>query len=155
VKTILAAVDLSKATGPVCDAACALARLHKARLVLLHVVLPPFADFAEYYAIGVIGRGSIDEILAAGERAAGKHLREWTRRCAKRGVEAHPVLLTEAVVAAILEKARTTKASTIVMGSHGHGGVYTLVLGSTVSGVLRKATCPVLVVPIGKHNQRS
>ena len=39
-KTILVPVDLSAATTRVCDAACAFAKLIKARLVLVHVVLP-------------------------------------------------------------------------------------------------------------------
>jgi nucleotide-binding universal stress UspA family protein len=37
----------------------------------------------------------------------------------------------------------------IVMGRQGRGGVRRAVLGSVVDGVLRGATCPVLVVPEG------
>ena len=33
------------------------------------------------------------------------------------------------------------------MGSHGHGAIYELLVGSVTEGVLRKARCPVLVVP--------
>ncbi|MEO8353471.1 MAG: universal stress protein, partial [Chthoniobacteraceae bacterium] len=38
-------------------------------------------------------------------------------------------------------------ADMIVMGSHGHGSFYELLVGSVTSGVLRDARCPVLVVP--------
>jgi nucleotide-binding universal stress UspA family protein len=35
----------------------------------------------------------------------------------------------------------------IVIGSHGHGALHTRVLGSTSTGLLNHARCPVLVVP--------
>ena len=50
-------------------------------------------------------------------------------------------------VTAILGRAASTKARYIVMGSHGHGAMYDLLVGSTTHGVLKKAPCPVLVVP--------
>jgi len=37
-----------------------------------------------------------------------------------------------------------------VMGSHGHGAVYNLLVGSVTAGVLKSAKCPVLVVPSKK-----
>jgi nucleotide-binding universal stress UspA family protein len=33
------------------------------------------------------------------------------------------------------------------MGSHGHNAFYDLLVGTTTHGVLRKATCPVVIVP--------
>ena len=48
---------------------------------------------------------------------------------------------------AILAKARSARAAYIVMGSHGHGAIYDLLVGSTTHGVLMNAPCPVLVVP--------
>jgi len=35
----------------------------------------------------------------------------------------------------------------IVMGSHGHGALYELLVGSITQGVLKAAKCPVVVVP--------
>ncbi|MGD9906330.1 MAG: universal stress protein, partial [Vicinamibacterales bacterium] len=37
----------------------------------------------------------------------------------------------------------------VVLGSHGRGGVEHLLLGSVAEKVMRKATCPVMVVPAG------
>ena len=51
------------------------------------------------------------------------------------------------LVEKILTSAETHAADLIVMGSHGHGALYELLVGSVTSGVLHGAKCPVLVVP--------
>jgi nucleotide-binding universal stress UspA family protein len=40
------------------------------------------------------------------------------------------------------------------MGSHGHTAFYDLLVGSTTQGVLKKAPCPVLIVPAEKAKRR-
>jgi nucleotide-binding universal stress UspA family protein len=40
----------------------------------------------------------------------------------------------------------------LVCGSRGHGPLSGVILGSVSAGVLRKARCPVLVVPRGAHD---
>ena len=57
------------------------------------------------------------------------------------------VQLTGAPVPLILEQAKALAADYIVMGSHGHTAFYDLLVGTTTHGVLKKAPCPVLVVP--------
>jgi nucleotide-binding universal stress UspA family protein len=46
----------------------------------------------------------------------------------------------------ILEEARVWPADLIVLGSHGHGGLRSLVLGSVASRVMHHAQCSVEVV---------
>jgi len=48
----------------------------------------------------------------------------------------------------ILDEAATVKPAMIVMGSHRHGMLHHLLLGSVSGGVLKRATCPVLLVPV-------
>jgi nucleotide-binding universal stress UspA family protein len=141
-KTILVPVDLSAAGPRACDAACDLARLMQARLVLLHVVQPPAVMMVEIYALGA---GQAEEMLAAAEDAGTDRLRTLAARCAKRGVEVETVHRVGLPVVEILSRAK--KADYIVMGSHGHGAMYDLLVGSTAHGVLKKAPCPVVVVP--------
>lgn len=54
------------------------------------------------------------------------------------------------VVDEILECARTLKIDGIVMGRHGHGAMYNLLVGSVTEGVLKRAKCPVVLVPVGE-----
>ncbi len=51
------------------------------------------------------------------------------------------------VVEEILKTAREISADLIVMGSHGHGSVYCLLVGSVTEGVLKAGERPVLLVP--------
>ena len=147
-KTILVPVDLSAATNRVCDAARTLAQLIKARLVLFHVVQNPPFLMNDYYAFDT---GAMAEVVASGEKAARQKLLALGRRYAKKNLPVGTVQLTGQSVKAILEKAAASKAAYIVIGSHGHGAVFDLLVGSTTQGVLRKARCPVLVVPVGKN----
>jgi nucleotide-binding universal stress UspA family protein len=52
--------------------------------------------------------------------------------------------ITGALIACIVEQAQRMAAEYIVIGSHGHTAAYNIVMAS---GVLKKARCPVLIVP--------
>ncbi|MBI2814012.1 MAG: universal stress protein [Opitutae bacterium] len=147
-KTILVPVDLSAATLRVCDAAGDLARLMDARLVFLHIVQEPPVMLNDYYAFDA---GALSEAVKAGEKYATRRLLALARRCRRKNLTVRTVQLTGQPVAGILAQAAATKADYIVLGSHGHGAVYDLIVGSTTRGVLRKARCPVLVIPAGRR----
>lgn len=46
-------------------------------------------------------------------------------------------------------------ADLLVLGSHGHGRVWHTVLGSVAEECVRKATCPVVVIPVPQEAPRS
>lgn len=144
-KTILVPVDLSAATTKVCDAACELAKHLDARLVLLHVELPPPVMLADYYAFD---SGVMAEAVTAGEKFAERRLKALARLVSRLQLQVECQQVTGQAVAVILARAAALKADYIVLGSHGHGAVFDLLVGSTTQGVLRKAPCPVLVVPM-------
>jgi nucleotide-binding universal stress UspA family protein len=54
-----------------------------------------------------------------------------------------------------VETAERLRASYIVMGSHGHTAFFDLLVGSNTHGVLRRSSCPVLVVPPAKAKLKS
>ena len=66
---------------------------------------------------------------------------------AARGVAATPLLVQGSTVDMILAEADRLHADLIVVGSHGHGAVYDILVGSVSEGVVRRANLPVLVVP--------
>ena len=147
-KTILVPVDLSAATVRVCDAACALAQLITARLVLLHVVEPPPILFGDAYAFDA---SALAQAVTAGEKYATRRLNALGSRYRRRKQPVQTVQITGRPVTTILAQAAATQADYLVLGSHGHGVAYDLLVGSTAQGVLRKAPCPVLVVPMGRR----
>jgi hypothetical protein len=82
-KTILVPVDLSAEATGVCDAACELARLMGAKLLLFHAVQPPPVIMAEIHALDT---GQAEEMLVAAKRAGADRLRALAERCAGKGV---------------------------------------------------------------------
>ena len=102
----------------------------------------------EIYALDA---GQTEEMLVAATHAGTDRLRELAARCGKRGVETETVHRVGLPVDEIL--ARAKKADYIVMGSHGHGAVYDLLVGSTTHGVLKQAPCPVVIVPPARGNR--
>lgn len=149
-KTILAPVDLSRATFRVCDAAAGLAAKTGRRILLLHVVQPLPKQFAAYGFAGseVVG------MLPVIEKRVARRLLALGRRCEKSGQPVRVVQQTGQAVPTILAKASALKADFIVIGSHGHNAAYDLLVGSTTLGVIRKSRRPVLVVPISAPKLR-
>jgi nucleotide-binding universal stress UspA family protein len=56
-------------------------------------------------------------------------------------------LLEGNALQAILEYAESTEEGLVVVGSHGHGVIASVLIGSVAEGVVRKAQIPALVVP--------
>ncbi len=146
-KTILVAVDFSATTRPVVSEAAALARSLKARIVLLHVVQLPV--FVNDYSL-MVETGNLTEVM---EKYASRQLQRWQERLSRK-VRVKTVQLSGYPVSLILAEARKLAADYIVIGSHGHTAVYDLLVGSTTSGVLRGASCPVVIVASRRPQRR-
>ena len=141
-KTILVPVDFSPVTAAVTAQALALARAWRARLVLLTVTAP-----AAVMGDSALAMESGLALTAAAEAATAKNLARLRTRLGRSGLAVRTVALLGSPSLLIAEQAAKHRASCIVMGSHGHGAFYDLLLGSTTQGVLRRVRCPVLVVP--------
>jgi nucleotide-binding universal stress UspA family protein len=140
---VLACIDFSPVTDRVVREAERLVRADgQGRLILLHVA-PPDPDFVGYD----VGPQNVRDSRAEKLRRVHAELGRRADELRGRGVDAHAVLVEGATVDTILEKAREVGATTIVVGSHGHGRLYDALAGSVSGGVLRGATRPVLVVP--------
>lgn len=148
-KTILAPIDFSPVTPAVVEESLELARRLKARLVLLHVVEPP----SQARDVFPTGRLSAEVLLAAKQEAHAK-LEEMKRTLQRRYARLDVRRLTGKPVRCVLETAKELPAAYLVIGSHGHGAVFDLLVGSVAHSVLMKAPCPVLVVPVPKPARR-
>jgi nucleotide-binding universal stress UspA family protein len=141
-KTILVPIDFSPVTKTVVDEATSLAQSCKGKIVLLYVVQPPVL-VAEYG--GVIE--DVVPLIEAAEKAATQLLAQWGDYLKESELPTKTVKIEGFPSKAIVEQAKALGADYVVMGSHGHTAFYDLLIGSTTSGVLKKAPCPVVVVP--------
>jgi universal stress protein A len=133
-RTILHPTDFSCPSKHALHLASSLARDHGGRLIVLHVAEPP-----------VVGYGSPMKPPPGGDWRALEHrLFQVKPQDAIIPVE-HRLELGNPV-AEILRVARETSCDLIVMGSHGGTGLSHLLMGSVAEKVVRKASCPVLVV---------
>jgi nucleotide-binding universal stress UspA family protein len=140
--TILVAVDFSSVTEAVIDAAVGVSRAFDSSVYLLHVE-PPEPDFVGYEA----GPETVRETIAGKIRQEHRMLQELEGAPWHDRNKVSALLIQGPTVEKILQEQERLNADLIVMGSHGHGALYSLLVGSVAEGVLRRADCPILVVP--------
>jgi nucleotide-binding universal stress UspA family protein len=160
-KSVLVPIDFSAATPRVLELAGQVAKSFGAEIHLVHVkelsaAVPPSA-----FGYGAAGMPdlmpmsslpiaeALPQPVAPNEQGRAK-LNEWQKQIAQIGLQ---VTLHEPVgdvVEEILRTADAIKADLIVMGRHGHGAMYNLLVGSVTEGVLKRGDCPVLLVPASR-----
>jgi nucleotide-binding universal stress UspA family protein len=145
-KTILVAVDLSPVSSQIITAAANLAEPLHAKVVLLHVVSKisscvPIGSSMDVAVIPVPpSEKEIEEVKAALIKVAAP--------LQSRGIEVETIVQVALPLEEIQKQA--AHASLVVVGSHGHGGLYHLFNGSVVTALLKHATKPILVVPVSE-----
>ncbi len=113
-----------------------------AKVWLLHVAAPD-PDFVGYEVDPQVMRDVIARKFHEEHRlleAAAKELRQ-------SGLEATPLLVQGPTLETILREIGKIEADAVVMGSHGHGALRDLIVGSTTKGVIRCSPCPILLIP--------
>ena len=139
-KKIMVPTDASEYSRRALITALELARKFQAEVVLLFVTYTPEAYWGYNPAYTIeISKEQIEE--------TGKH----TLMAALAGIDVGDVPLQKQTIAGhpsnvILAEIVNQDIDLVVMGSHGYGPIAGSVLGSVSQRVLRKATCPVLVV---------
>ena len=141
-KTIVALVDFSDVTFRILKQTHLMAKAFGSRVILLHVV-PPEPVVLDFGIAPTLYRTPTPETIAA-EKEKMTQLQE---SLAKFGVEAAAVQMQGTTMVDLLDECRRVGADLIIVGSHGHGAFYNLLVGSVTAEVLKKAPCPVLVVP--------
>lgn len=143
-KHILLATDGSAACDQAARIAIGLARTHGARLTAVYVVDP-----YPYLGIGQANPLGFQAYISAAHTHAGAALGRAAELADDGGT---PLVLETRIVEeataahGIAQTAHDEKADLVVMGSHGHGALRKMILGSVTTRVLAEATVPVLVV---------
>jgi nucleotide-binding universal stress UspA family protein/quercetin dioxygenase-like cupin family protein len=137
IRTILHPTDFSDNSGYAFQTACSMAKDYGARLLLLHVMSPT--------VVPALSAPPPDPLEPAESQKYLTIAFPWPK-------PTDPNIRVEHRVAEgdppdeILQLARTEDCDLVVMGTHGRTGLGRLLTGSVAEEVLRKATCPVLVV---------
>ena len=161
VKKILYATDLSENARFAFAYAVSLADLYGAKITLLHV-LPEVSELMDKHVIGYIDPDRWEEIKAqhfdeAREALIGKRkdhlavkdvLHQFSENASEgQGVGSSQIIVERGnPVEEIINHSKKLNCDLIVMGTHGHGTLEDVMIGSTARRVVRRSKIPVLVV---------
>jgi nucleotide-binding universal stress UspA family protein len=162
-KCILVPIDFSDVTPPVIDLARQLAKALGAEIHVLHVKelttaatpgtlgygLAGMPELAPMSGVPVPGFEPMPGTIPEDEGQTSK-LGKWQEEIAQDGIKVSLHEPTGTAAEEILNRADELNADLIVMGTHGHGAMYNLLVGSATKGVLKHSTRPVLLVPAPK-----
>ena len=146
---VIVALDFSEVTRDVLEVVGRISATGSMKLYLVHVAEPD-PDFVGWQA----GPDVVRKQVAEEFRREHRQLDEMAKNLRQAGRAATALLVQGPIVETILDQASDLEAGLIVVGSHGHGAAYDLVVGSISSGIIRKSTVPVLVVPATGRRDR-
>jgi nucleotide-binding universal stress UspA family protein len=150
---ILVAIDGSEQSMKAAEYAIAMAKEdnnnnNNSQLIALHVLFSQTGYAYSTNLFGLVTPSSINKFLEDAKNEA----QQWFDKIKEKISENEIQLKTEvvvsptSVVAAIVDYAEHESVDLIVIGSRGRSGFKKLLLGSTASGVVTYATCPVFIV---------
>lgn len=140
---ILVAVDLSAATARVIQVTERIARGMSGEAWILHVAE------AEPDLVGFdAGPKVVRDQVAREFREEHKQVQQHADALREAGIEATALLIRGPIVDTVLQEAQRLEADLVIVGSHGFGALYDLLVGSESRGILKKSEIPVLVVPV-------
>ena len=136
VKTILHPTDFSAQADTALELARTLARDYAARVILMHVREISSAAYGDFGGFPINAGEDRKELQA--------QLAELKRRHEPEVVD---YFLADGDPATeIVARAKKNSCDMIIMGTHGRTGLARLLMGSVAEQVVRKASCPVLIV---------
>jgi nucleotide-binding universal stress UspA family protein len=142
-KPIVLATDGSTTAGAAATTAIDLAATLDAPLVALSVWDTP------YTGLGYAPVPAALDVAGGSEERAKDAVATVSAHARRRGVRVETVVQRGFPVDEICRVAQDHDARLIVVGSHGWGPIRRMLFGSVSTGVLHRATCPVLIVPAG------
>lgn len=141
-ETIILPTDFTRASESAALYALGLARQHKARLIVAHVV-----DVRGSAAGFYLPHLSYEKLDAELLEAAGEMLSNFRARAVGSYKNTEERLLKGEPYMEILRLAASCKGCLVVMGTFGKARIDRFFFGSTTERVVRSAPCPVMVIP--------
>lgn len=142
---LLVAVDFSDVTDRVIATAEQLARALNASVLLVHCA-------SDQTTIASVGE--VPFVISTPEEAAADRFPEQKRQLAKlsstlrgKGIDVKSLFVVGSPAVEILAAADENDVELIIMGSHGHGALYELVVGTVTKSVLHHTRHAALIVP--------
>jgi nucleotide-binding universal stress UspA family protein len=147
---ILVAIDFSEFVDKIIIEAEKLAKTLTAKVFLLHV-LPPISPIIDVPPDAETLKPpelpfEIDNFPALSDAEAAKLL-TITEKLQSSGIDTTIIMAHNDEIDAIIDESNKNNVDMIMLGSHGHGALYHLMIGSVSEGVIRRSTCPVIIVP--------
>jgi nucleotide-binding universal stress UspA family protein len=142
-KRVVVPLDGSECAEKAFGVAVDLAKLHGSQIAACSIVDP----------VLVVGSTppspAMDVVLTDMQNEAHRRIDDAVERAREAGVAARGEVITGVAFERILDFAKRNAADVIVMGTHGREGLPRFFMGSVAEMVLRKSSCPVLIVREG------
>ena len=142
---LLVAIDFSEITKLILEKAEEIALKTEAKIWLIHVAQPD-PDFIGYD----VGPDSERKFMATKFRDQHVKIQKMSNAMKEKGVDITPLLVQGSIIETIINKAKKLKVDMIVTGSHGHGTMFHILVGSISKGLLKKSPIPLLIIPAKK-----
>ena len=147
---ILVPIDFSDVTDRVVEEALRTARQCGAKTWLIHVAAPE-PDFIGFE----VGPAYIRDSAARSLRDQHQRLQRYRERFTAERLEASALLVPGVPTRKILAEMDRIGPDLVILGSHGHGALYYLMMGSVATGIVKHAACPVLIIPAVTPEERA
>jgi nucleotide-binding universal stress UspA family protein len=149
IRQVLCPVDFSDFSRRALDHAVAMSQWYGSRLTVMYVHHVPVPGQAVALPFAPVSLGPL-ELSPLERQQLQQGLQALVPAEAVKTLRVQYLVAESDVAGEILTQAAS--ADMLVMGTHGRSGFEHLVLGSVAEKVLRKAACPVLVVPRNDSN---
>lgn len=142
-KTIIVPIDFGETTDQFVDAAIEFAKDVQAKICLIHVAPSDIG-----FVIGEVGFQYFPEIEKSEIRDELVMLNNLQQRIIAHDIDCEHILKQGLAGDTILDYAKEKNADYIVIGSHGRSGIYDVFIGSLTKEITRRASIPVVVIPV-------
>ncbi len=145
IENVLYATDFSEIADHACAYAASLARLHNAKLYVLHVISNP-ADklYGDLH-------GEYMSLVAGARKKTAELMNRYAAELEQ--VPSRELLIKEGEAPfEILKTIDDKEIDTVVVGSRGHRTIRHMLVGGTTEKLVHTSPCPVVVVPL--HDRR-